>query len=344
MGGIVARSLFASHAHDWNVSDIAAVITMSTPHSLAPARFDRSIEKIYSDIAAWENSDLPKVPTLSICGGSTDALIPSETCALPSLRSQHPNNSDFRSTVHTTSLPGVWTGVGHREMAWCHQVRWRVARVALELGALTPSHDRPPATAPEILESWFPSGDDRSDLATPNLSYLDLSTVPHTRLAKDEPMLTLPSSPTSPHVYLIPIPADGTLSYKFTIQLARGILVHPPTSPQQHIYHPSAFEVKIYHCLHADPLIAACSPVETLGTPESRLIPLPVNSKRFPGEEGVDESEGVLFWRGRLNVGAPSENKGWIAAHVEGGGEGWLVAGFVEEGHVIAHITTYGEL
>ncbi|KAG2349887.1 hypothetical protein BDR05DRAFT_259598 [Suillus weaverae] len=27
--------------------------------------------------------------------------------------------------IFTSALEGAWTGIGHREMVWCHQVRWR---------------------------------------------------------------------------------------------------------------------------------------------------------------------------------------------------------------------------
>lgn len=121
MGGVVATSLLPS-------SDISTIITMSTPHTVPPARFDSRIDDIYRK--GKRVLDLDPTPVVSLCGGASDMMIPSESCIL-----QQPSSGDiFRRTVFTSALEGAWTGVGHREMVWCHQVRWRVARAALEVG------------------------------------------------------------------------------------------------------------------------------------------------------------------------------------------------------------------
>ncbi|KAF8204692.1 GPI-inositol-deacylase [Pholiota molesta] len=128
MGGIVATSLLPSN-------NISTVITMSTPHTLPPARFDFRIDKLYRKLQTILEDD--PTPIVSICGGATDTMIPSESCILP-----RTSKGVFRRTVFTSALEGAWTGVGHREMVWCHQVRWRVARAALELGAANDGSSR----------------------------------------------------------------------------------------------------------------------------------------------------------------------------------------------------------
>ena len=69
MGGVVATGLLPT-------SQIAAIITMSTPHSVPPARFDSRMDAIYSN--SLERLDNDPTPILSLCGGITDTMIPSE--------------------------------------------------------------------------------------------------------------------------------------------------------------------------------------------------------------------------------------------------------------------------
>ena len=340
MGGIVARALVASPPssgpHTWATSDIMALITMSTPHSLAPVRFSQAIEAIYTNISRCENSSEStsnRVPTLAICGGSADALIPSETCHLPPLESSPPTLW-YRKTVHTTSLPGVWTGVGHREMVWCHQVRWRVARAALALGEAA-AHE-----AGGTLARWFPSPDDPVIPIQARTHELNLETTPHT-IVMPSTALRLPNPGHTKHAHLIPIPTDPA-SRNLTLMLARGVLLHPPSSVTDTVHHPSTLCVRLYHCPPdgSDSPATTCSPLPLDPSSETRLIPLPLAGKEFPGTEGVDESEGVVFWRGK--VSSPLE--GWIAVHVEletvGDNEGWVVAGFDGEEPLFTPRTT----
>lgn len=121
MGGIVATSLLPSNR-------ISAILTMSAPHTLPPARFDARVDEIYHANTQTLFSD--PTPMVSLCGGATDMMIPSESCILPPIAAGHL----YRKTVFTSALEGAWTGVGHQEMVWCHQVRWRIARAALKLG------------------------------------------------------------------------------------------------------------------------------------------------------------------------------------------------------------------
>ena len=130
MGGIVAR-----HASITAVGDLVdAILTMSTPHLYPPVTLERQMDDIYSTInSARANDSTPLL--FSICGGVSDTQIVSDACALD--ESLIGPSDGF--AVFTTGIPGAWTGVDHQAMVWCHQIRWRVARVLLEM---TASEDR----------------------------------------------------------------------------------------------------------------------------------------------------------------------------------------------------------
>ena len=137
MGGIVATSLLPS-------SNISAVITMSTPHQLPPTCFDRRIASIYNNHRAALAT--ANTPILLVCGGTTDLMVPSESCILPEV----PDIGVYRQTVFSSALEGCWTGVGHQVVVWCHQVRWRVAQAVLELSAASSSAERG-----AVLDRWL---------------------------------------------------------------------------------------------------------------------------------------------------------------------------------------------
>ncbi|KAF9519149.1 hypothetical protein BS47DRAFT_1388290 [Hydnum rufescens UP504] len=342
MGGIVARSLLTSPQKDgWNTTDIAAVITMSTPHSLAPARFDHAIDKIYSEISRWENSNKTNtvnVPTLAICGGSTDALIPSETCALPDLSPSAMKRYDaspwYRWTAHTTSLSGIWSGVGHREMVWCHQVRWRVARTALELGALSKASDS--LHAGRIISRWFPSPVDNqveheSGGRGINTAPCFKKYTPYGYYSGDLPPL---SPPDSSHAYLLPV---GDLQpQNLTLLIAKGVLAPAVLHSPKLSDHQGSFRLSLYFCsatgLGSHVLPESCISIDPGRGANNRLIPLPTPGRDFPDSEGVDESERIVFWNGDV-IG--TQKGGWVAFVVEGGtdsrGTSWAIAGFDQE-------------
>jgi glycosylphosphatidylinositol deacylase len=117
MGGIAARLALTMGIE----SSIDAVITMSTPHLLAPVTTDLHMANVYKEIAGYSQPLL-----ISICGGSADTQIASDACAIKL-------DPAKGFAVFTTSMPGVWTGVDHQAMVWCHQVRWRVARALLDM-------------------------------------------------------------------------------------------------------------------------------------------------------------------------------------------------------------------
>lgn len=316
MGGIVATSLLPS-------SEISAIITMSTPHTLPPARFDARIGKIY----AYNQKTLfnDSTPILSLCGGATDMMIPSESCILPSV----PNNITdkiFRRTVFTSALEGSWTGVGHREMVWCHQVRWRIARAALELGGSSSTIGRA-----NILDTWLRDGN-RLPSTVPafqhDLSLLDAAT--YETLPVNTHLVL--NNPRAARTYLLPF---STFSAKFVLYLSQGSI--PPVSPQ----HAGSLRASVHLCHRrasseppivdgsqpsSVPLICAILPPTVL-----KLIPNPMPGKPFPvPDEGSDESEGIVVFE--ADIPPPNSGDAWLAVHIEGAsGSGWVVAGFTSQ-------------
>lgn len=373
MGGIVAQLALAEESKSaanrgWNASDIAAVITMSAPHSLAPARLDTTIENIYKDISHWEKSislsNRPQTfpPIISICGGSTDSQIPSETCSLPTLReTTHSQVSSsesmpYRRTVHSTSLPGVWTGVGHREMVWCHQVRWRVARALLALGNAGPQ-DRDETNIPvshAILDRWFPlpevhtkpsiEGHSHSD---PQVPALDAKTGAHTLVTSAT--LRVSKVPDTPSTYVLPMSRNTSDDEPRVLSLVveRGTLLAPKLGPELAPHHPSALRLTLYHCVaskvsssnDASFKSSSCQPLggqvlkSIVAWHRASLLPLPSrDSKSFPDKEGVDESEGLLYFA--IAIKPSSSGAEWIAIRSEGGSNSenhWFAAGFDQE-------------
>lgn len=309
MGGIVALNVLESAYH--NVL-VGAIITMSSPHSLPPARLDRELERAFrtSLQVLW---DIPKLddsvhyapPILAICGGATDNMIPMESCALPSPPVGMPSQPEslYRRTVFTSGLDGTWSGVGHREMVWCHQVRWRVARAALELAVAEP--DRRGA----ILDRWF-AGTASQD--APRRIISPGSNPPITISTGRLVLNPLPSKTTIYHLPITPTHA------RLVVMLARGRIAG--VAPEKDVL----TDVTIDLC-ESDQADGGCKPI----VPKSvRLVPNPPIHGPFPlPGEGIDESEGVVVWEGEgtgahgayfaVTVASTGGSGSWLAAALE---------------------------
>ncbi|KAN0118085.1 PGAP1-like domain containing protein [Russula decolorans] len=315
MGGVVATSLLPS-------PNISTVITMSTPHKIPPARFDRRIAAIYEhNKATLATAD---TPILSLCGGAADLMVPSESCILPEVT----NGNVYRRTIFSGALEGCWTGVGHQVMVWCHQVRWRVARAALELGAASVVE---PAL---ILDRWLRDG--RSLSPTPgHPARFDLS---------QESYAVLPSGPfalrnlrKSRAVYLAPVP-EANHPIRFVAYVSEGLVLS--MAP----HHPSSLFVTFYLC---------SSTTSTPDDPSSRptceewhpttlkLIPNGSPEKLFPvPHEGVDESEGVVVFEAALPE--RDDKHRWIAvAYTTNEERGWIVGDFVQDEPILSKFTVH---
>ncbi|KAF5363936.1 hypothetical protein D9756_000270 [Leucocoprinus leucothites] len=311
MGGIVGTALLPSER-------ISAIITMSTPHNLPPARFDSRVDDIYANI--HYNLKNNTTPILSLCGGATDMMIPSESCVLPASS----NGRSYRRTVFTSALEGAWTGVGHREMVWCHQVRWRVARALLEL-----SSENDLARKQEILDTWLRDGHE----LPPDIS-VDLTGSPSFELSDRASYEVIPQDqqfirkPVGSHIYLLPLPpASGEQPLaRLSVLVGKGAIA--PVSPQtQHTLQVSVFSCAIIRKDHDSPYCTALTPV-TL-----KLIPQPILGQPFPSPRlssdpnsgGVDESDGVVLYEAEIT---PPTGQ-WVGIKVaNGNGQGWVAAGF----------------
>lgn len=315
MGGVVGTALLPA-------GNITALITMSTPHTLPPARFDARIEEIYNqNRKALREAE---TPILSICGGATDMMIPSESCILPG---DEREVSVYRRTVFTSALEGAWTGVGHREMVWCHQVRWRVARAALELGITTTVEERV-----RVLDRWLrdgsllpPDGDSVRDLILKQGEYEVLS--------GDLPLVL--NHPLGKRTYLLPIPSahDEGSGGTFVLYVSQGSVSN--VSPHY------ALNLRVSVDLCAERSTDATVLCNPLAPALLKLLPTPIPGKPFPvPDEGTDESEGIVFFEAELSNGP----EGWVGVTVDAGadGRGWVAGGFDQTRDVKSELSFWG--
>lgn len=307
MGGVVGTSLLPH-------PNISAIITMSTPHTLPPARFDRRIDRIYSHGRQSLLTD--PTPILSLCGGATDLLVPSESCILPVPDTSQNGLEPYRRTVFSSALEGSWTGVGHREMVWCHQVRWRVARAALELGAAQSQLQRG-----LILDTWLRDGTLLPPKRETAESTLGMQDGQYTTLPGDMD-LTL-KNPTGSHVYLLP---SSSRSRRFLLYVSQGSI--PPAAPRE----PLPLRASVYAC-------TSQSQCNLLSPTSLKLIPNPLLERPFPvPDEGSDESEGVVVYEADV----PDESSYGVAVKVENAdGRGWVVGGYVFDKVIINYTSVF---
>lgn len=321
MGGIVAISLLPS-------AQISAIITMSTPHVLPPARFDSRIDELYRKNKIILDTD--PTPILSLCGGATDLMIPSESCVLQ----EQGADPIFRRTIFTSALEGAWTGVGHREIVWCHQVRWRVARAALEVGAGASSKEKG-----GILDVWLRDGH-----SVPRTGDDGGFSLPNSAAYKVLPMDThlILKKPHGSEKYLLPLPKANTSAsvLKAVIFVSQGSI--PPVSPQNRI----PLQVTVFYCA-LSPVLEEAGPICNPLQPSSlRLIPNPVPGKPFPvPDEGSDESEGVVLYEADIPaVDDERPGKRWLGVRLaDADGRGWVVAGFSSADSLISSASTMCE-
>ncbi|KAG8693366.1 GPI inositol deacylase, partial [Ceratobasidium sp. 395] len=311
MGGIVALNVLESQEHNTIVS---AVITMSSPHSLPPARLDRDIERVFSTSldVLWKFPSLNHSsgytpPILALCGGATDNMLPMESCVLPPSPSQYSSSTKglYRRTIFTSGLDGTWTGVGHREMVWCHQVRWRVARAALELAGAKPE------SRGTILDRWFASV---PNLGASRQRIIPSSAVPVVKVSESH--FSLDRLQAGMAAYHFPITDNRR---RLTIMLARGRI--SGVAPEKEVMSEATVDI----CEDSQRLGAVCKPVTARHV---RLVPNPPAHEPFPVPgEGTDESEGVVVWEGTtveahygyfsLMVKSTGDDGSWLVVNLE---------------------------
>lgn len=136
MGGIVARTLVT--LPNYRSDSINTIITLSTPHILPPLTFDKDITLIYDKVNQYwryafqanrkSENPLKDVSLISITGGQSDTMVPSEYTDVSSLV---PLSNGF--TTFTYSIPNVWTGIDHLAILWCAQFRQKLGNVLFHI-------------------------------------------------------------------------------------------------------------------------------------------------------------------------------------------------------------------
>jgi GPI inositol-deacylase len=325
MGGIVATSLL-------DTQSVQAIITMSTPHRLPPARFDHRVDRLYDYTLGLLAND--PTPVVSLCGGATDMMIPSESCILPP-PSNTSGSQPFRTTIFTSGLEGAWTGVGHQEMVWCHQVRWRVARVILEMAAV------PDVEKGAILDKWLRDGHTLPPLAVEGGARPSL-TDPSQYEALPVGINLVMRRPRGKVTYLLPVPERSILypNSTFILYASQGTIA--PVGPA----HPNSLRVAVSLCTSSSPHASEDTPITCgrLAPSAHRLIPNPPYRQIFPAPRdpfiqdsgGVDESDGVVLFEAEMPKTKLSDYE-WVALDIESPvAEGWVVGGF-NNGMKLAH-------
>lgn len=130
MGGIVSR--VAVTLENYRPQSVNTIITLASPHLIPAATFDADITKVYHLVndywrAAFAEGDtndnpLRDITILSIAGGKSDTMVPSDYVSLDSLVPATNGLSTF-----TNSIARVWTGIDHDAVMWCHQLRRQIA-------------------------------------------------------------------------------------------------------------------------------------------------------------------------------------------------------------------------
>ncbi|KAJ7044755.1 PGAP1-like protein-domain-containing protein [Mycena alexandri] len=315
MGGVVATALLSIPQTE---IDIAAIITMSTPHTLPPARFDARIDALYERNARVLERDA--TPIVSLCGGATDMMIPSESCVLPTAKDEA--NGPFRRTVFSSALEGAWTGVGHREMVWCHQVRWRVARAALELSAAST-----PSSRAVILDRWLRDGHTLPPTSEGRLPEA-LTTAANAETLPEDMHLVL-KNPHGSRTYLLPVPTPSTRS-KFVLLVSQGSIT--PVGPQK----VPSLTAAVFACAGAAVDDIEC---DSLQPTVLKLIPSPITGRPFPiPQEGSDESEGIVLFEADVPVESSAK---YIAVRMANAqGQGWITGGFISSEPFASSVST----
>lgn len=294
MGGTVAQLLLS----ELSDHELRAVFTMSTPSLLSPVRFDRRSEDIYNQVMRVQTGGMNStVPLITICGGSTDSQITSEVCILPE------QEKPLRRTIMTTSLQSAWTGVGHREMVWCHQIRYLVARA----GLLLANEQIADSSIDRILRTK--STPIKSSRSLVNITGMPLHYV------RDSSKVSLNSLERG--VHLLPIPTNQDLRFTLFAYGARLLEFPPGSRVNRHF--------RVLYCSRPPPTMVEPSCIEMAGNVS--LIPNQVWSHRFPPNKGVLDDDYITMFEASLHLESSSPDD-HIAIMLDGeSSRGWMVAG-----------------
>lgn len=315
MGGIVAQHAVTRLV---DPATVLSVVTLSTPHQQAPVTTDSSLARAYSDIAAFFapdhalDSQHPARDHLlmSLCGGSSDPTLAADACALPEA-TYGPLGA---LSVFTSGLVGAWTGVDHEAMVWCHQVRWRVARLLLELGdrqgrgLSAPREDRRRVAADWLIGAGPPH--EHSD------EPLDVRGSKRIELDRSGGRFVAHSGGKT--LALFPLPTTGNPT---TFRLLTTFAIDS-VGPED------ASAARLLRCSSpSDATTCRTLPLKTL----QLLPPSPVGGGPFAVGEGVDEKDGLVWTEAELHG-----DGGWAAVATDGGA-GWGVGEAVSEADLVVY-------
>jgi glycosylphosphatidylinositol deacylase len=297
MGGVVSTSVLP---HPY----ISGVITLSTPHAIPPARYSSGMDKFYH---RTYQALLPlnvTTPIISICGGATDLMIPSESCMLPIW----PNSTDRnRKALFSSAMEGCWAGVGHQVSVWCHQVRWRVARAILEAQSKTSD-----AESFATMGHWLNDGVHSADMQAQRL---DPPVEWEVRSSSELFMQRIESGSKG---YLLPLPADAEA---FTLLASAGKIFNQGSIDSHEL------NIELFLCSGSQDA-PGCSTVEN---PQVSVSPVIYSNQEFPlPGEGVHESNGISVLELPLSQTATPRYIG-ILVHAKGASsqsQSWVKAAF----------------
>ena len=132
MGGMIARALFLHPS--FIPGSVKIIITMATPHTLAPVPLDKDLVYFYDKVNRyWKrefekgkmnstHNSLRNVLLISLAGGNRDNLIASD---LAEIRHIIPTSNGF--TSFAISIPNAWASCDHLAILWCNQLLKAVA-------------------------------------------------------------------------------------------------------------------------------------------------------------------------------------------------------------------------
>lgn len=162
MGGFIARALVA--LDNYKKESINTIITLASPHAVPPLTFDSELTKVYKFVNKyWADayseemvgrSPLRSVALVSITGGKPDNMVPADYAAVSGFT--RPSNA---FATFSFSMPGVWTGIDHQAIVWCHQCRAALVNALLEIvDPLSSSKTKSLEGRMQVFAKYFLSG------------------------------------------------------------------------------------------------------------------------------------------------------------------------------------------
>ena len=131
VGGIVCKGLYTFS--DFDQSNVAVLITLSTPHVRPVLAMDRAIASFYARVQLWWKKNrnrgaLAEVPIISIHGGLRDHLVNSDLTKL-----EHVSHLGLDFHTLSSAIPDVWVEADHVCIVWCRQLIKKLVRLLFDL-------------------------------------------------------------------------------------------------------------------------------------------------------------------------------------------------------------------